>query len=572
MRCPYCQTENRDDRERCYNCDRDLSMLRLVVNKARYHYDQALEHAERRRYDEAIDELHNAIDLDRSFIPAHVVLGTIYAKKGEFDKARECWETALSLQPELHKAHKYLNRGEQVATCLPVLRTLRLVTTGLAIACVILLALFFWARRPDRGLALLKQAYTAYEKGAYGEGLALLDKLVVTTDPESPSTLAATALRDAIRSGIQQKILVAQDLKYRGDYPAALALIGEIEALKPDPETSAALAMLKRDINHYYRDRILDLYNQFLTGEVSYPDLEKKVGEYLRHYPDIPDRDELRKFLDDAREYEVAQQIENIRKQFREDHDTTATIQAMQKLAASYPGTETMKKMRPELVDEILSWHFNEFQSLLDNRDFAAARQLLAFIGDMASEFRDVVDVSGPLKLAERVLAANERTDRLRAIEKLISAERFEEAEKALQEVKASDKLTTAEMGLVMALQEKLAAQQLRGQITQLKARKNTILAQKISDEEATKTLSLVERVLKAPSSSVPADERITVLACGVAAAVKVGQADVAKRYFDMIPRKKETESLIKQLERLVAPKMPPTSAPRRPAAASRSR
>ena len=34
MLCPYCQTENRDDREACYYCKKDLSMLRLIVNKA----------------------------------------------------------------------------------------------------------------------------------------------------------------------------------------------------------------------------------------------------------------------------------------------------------------------------------------------------------------------------------------------------------------------------------------------------------------------------------------------------------------------------------------------------------
>ena len=64
MLCPYCQTDNREDRETCYICGKDISTIRLVTNKARQHYNDALEHAERGRTTEAIDELKNAIDLD----------------------------------------------------------------------------------------------------------------------------------------------------------------------------------------------------------------------------------------------------------------------------------------------------------------------------------------------------------------------------------------------------------------------------------------------------------------------------------------------------------------------------
>ena len=118
MRCPYCQTENRDDREKCYHCEKDVSMLRVIVNKARHHYNVALEHAERGRIHEAVNEMRNCIDLDHQFAPAHVVLGTLYAKRGEFDKARECWNTALALNPDMAKSRDYLQRAEELlASC-----------------------------------------------------------------------------------------------------------------------------------------------------------------------------------------------------------------------------------------------------------------------------------------------------------------------------------------------------------------------------------------------------------------------------------------------------------------------
>ena len=81
MICPYCKTENRDDQESCYYCDKDLTMLRLIVNKAKHHYNLAVEHAERNRYHEAAAELRNSLDLDKNNVGTHVLLGTIYAKQ-----------------------------------------------------------------------------------------------------------------------------------------------------------------------------------------------------------------------------------------------------------------------------------------------------------------------------------------------------------------------------------------------------------------------------------------------------------------------------------------------------------
>ena len=109
MNCPYCTTENRDDAEACYHCGKDISMLRLIVNKARHHYNVALEHAERQRFAEALTELEHALELDRSFVPAHVVMGTVHAKMENFAEARRCWEAALALDPHVLKAHQYLD-------------------------------------------------------------------------------------------------------------------------------------------------------------------------------------------------------------------------------------------------------------------------------------------------------------------------------------------------------------------------------------------------------------------------------------------------------------------------------
>lgn len=538
-------------------------MLRVVVNKARYHYNLALEHAERGRFDEAIDELHNAIDLDRSFVPAHVVLGTIYAKKGDFEKARAAWESALALHPELNKAHRYLGRLEKVAEALPVLRTMRLALTILVVTVVVLLVALFWQRQPDRAAVLLRSAYSAYEKGHYSEALEKLSEVVNTGEPNSPSSVAANALREALKLDLRQKLQLAQELKHREEYPQALALIAEIELHGPDPQTSAALAMLKQDINHYYRERILNLYNQYISGEVSYPELASRVNEFLQVYPDIPEKEELRKFLDDAREFEVTQQMENVRNRFRKDRDTTAAVEAMQKVAATYPGTEAMKKLRAELVDEILSWMFDQFQLLLDQRNFEAARELLGQIRGRANEFRDILDVMGPVALAERVLEDNERAEQLRKLDQLIETGKFDEAETLLTSLMFDDRLTTAELAVVMAAEERLEKKTLRQKAEKLRGRKGAFVSLKISTDEATETLALADSILKQQPDLEPA-LRVDVLTCAAAAAIRLKNEAIAQRYLSALEREKGTERIVAQLRKLLVQKPVPSATPKK--------
>jgi tetratricopeptide (TPR) repeat protein len=533
-------------------------MVRLVVNKARHHYNLALEHVERGRIQEAIDELRNALDLYGDFPQAHVVLGKLYARMGDFEKARECWERALALNPDLKKAHDGLQKLESVAQAIPVLRLMRITATVLGAVCLVLVVIILWMSRADESGQYLAKAHAAYREGKYATALTYLAKTLETAKPNTPTAAAAASLRDALQLDLRQKIQFIQELKHRDEYPRALALIAELETHEPDMPTSVALSVLKQDINHYYRDKILALYNQFLSGEVTYPELASKVGEFLQLYPDIPEKEELRKFLDDAREYAVAQEMEQIRKQFNDDHNVTATIEAVQSLAAKYPGTDTMKKMRSELVDEILSWMFNEFQSLLDQQKYSEAAALLNHIRDLASEFKDIVDVVGPVELASRVLAENERSHRLREIDKYINSGQFDTAQDLIWDLMFDDTLTTAEKAVVAAAQERLENKQLESAVSAIRTKKASYLSLKISTEEATKSLEIIDKALRSPVGAQK-EVRTDLLACGVAAAVKAKDIPRAQRYLEMLGREKGTERLVAQLRKLVTPQPPPT-------------
>jgi tetratricopeptide (TPR) repeat protein len=152
MLCPFCQTENRDDQEVCYHCNKDISMLRLIVNKAKHHYNQGLEFAERGQIDDAITEMRNALELDASMVDAHVVLGTLHAKKEQFAEARQCWNDALAIDHCIYKAHQYLDKAELAQYVFPALHRLRMLCFFLVTLFLVTFCLAMLMVQPDAGL------------------------------------------------------------------------------------------------------------------------------------------------------------------------------------------------------------------------------------------------------------------------------------------------------------------------------------------------------------------------------------------------------------------------------------
>lgn len=152
MQCPFCQTENRDDRASCYHCTGDLVALRAVVNKAKNLHNEALEHAERGRAEAAIAALKTAIELDASFAAAWVVLGTIFAREGRVDEARQAWEKALAIDPRMEKAHQYLEKLGGARAALPVVERMGVAVGALTLAVAaqgIALAWVLWPSLPS---------------------------------------------------------------------------------------------------------------------------------------------------------------------------------------------------------------------------------------------------------------------------------------------------------------------------------------------------------------------------------------------------------------------------------------
>ncbi|NQU45314.1 hypothetical protein HQ520_18690, partial [bacterium] len=266
MLCPFCRTMNRDERDTCYNCQKDLSMLRLIVNKAKLHFNNALELAERDRFDEAIVELNNALDLDHSHVDSQVVLGTLYAKTGDLEKAQSCWQEAPAVDPRLQKAHDYLGKAEMASSSLPILRRQRRTILFLVVLAAFFFTgaavLFFHQPRHEMIAEAWNLAYTAHD---YSGALALLEKTTRTSEDEITVRLANVAreillteqemLTQGIHQNLDQDNLVradelTQDLLDRNPAPVyekeALAIQGRVRERMREQITDALENLIAR--------------------------------------------------------------------------------------------------------------------------------------------------------------------------------------------------------------------------------------------------------------------------------------------------------------------------------------
>lgn len=251
MRCPYCNTVNREDRDQCYHCGKDISMLRLLVNKSRHHYNVALEHAERGRFAEAASELNNALDLDSSFTQARLVLGTIYAKMDDMDRARSTWMTILESSDVQKKALEYLGRLDVVVSDRPARKWLRVFVGASAGLLLLAIGLFIWGATPPRGVRpLMQAAQLAGEgdwEGAY-ERLSFLKSQ--RRDLDRPIQEGLDGLSRLVESRIADTLTVIKREITAGRLDEAWSSIAEARSMRWPP---AAREQLEGLVDEYRR-------------------------------------------------------------------------------------------------------------------------------------------------------------------------------------------------------------------------------------------------------------------------------------------------------------------------------
>ncbi len=335
MICPYCKTINRDDVDVCYHCNRDLSMLRLIHNKANDQYIMAIEHAERGRYTEAILALQNVLDLDRHNVNAHVVLGTVYARTGNMDKAVEQWKEALKLEPMLLKAHDYINRAIDLKRSSHRIKILAYAGVVLIILLVVNIGLFLASTLPEKEEKLLDRAWNSYLANNYHSALSLLTR--IEQNVNDPGVLSsAQILKENIERYITDQLQVIRDAEREGRFYDALTLTRETLRRKPPPELNRLLTTMISDIRGVLLRNIHRQIRNFYSNPASFPWIKAEVEKFIISFPEDNEIEILKKNLSRLERHYVSSMIDRLRQEASAGNVENA-IESAHTLLEEYP-------------------------------------------------------------------------------------------------------------------------------------------------------------------------------------------------------------------------------------------
>ncbi len=226
MKCPSCNSINRDERIQCYHCSADLTVLQTVILKAKHYYNAALEHAERGRLDDAIGDLKTAVSLYNDFSQAHNVLGTLYAKQEKWEQAIAQWQQTLNLDPVNKKATDYLLKAKLSLEEPLYRRQNRLVKQILSVMTIVLVSLLIWQYHLHSLNNSLKQADKLIKQSKYNQAYQLLKPISQSISFVHQN--AANTMLNRISATLNSKFIFIKDSLARKQYEDGLDTIKQL--------------------------------------------------------------------------------------------------------------------------------------------------------------------------------------------------------------------------------------------------------------------------------------------------------------------------------------------------------
>lgn len=408
MNCPYCSTDNRDDAESCYHCGKDISMLRLIVNKARHHYNVALEHAERQRYAEALTELEHALELDRSYVPAHVVMGTVYAKMEKFAEAKRCWQAALALDPHVLKAHEYLDKSDLARRAAPVIRRVRWAGAIALLAAAVFVVATIWQLRPSPDNDALTGVIAAIEQGDYDSAFRGVQRLA-QTGRRGDVRRTARLLEHAIGQRYESAGLTMMKFLLENKPIEARRLYRSLASQQSVPEPYRRhLALLDEQATDQAGDLVGSWERAVEAGDLTFAELEAKTNA-LRQVFDQPELlERVDGVLGSARRTWVA---ETLRLVPTEPASTSETLTWLGRL-------DSLADRAPESRDEIASASAQLVSAAMDSLGRRATEALAAKDRTaLRSVLADLAHFESRAESAEVQGVADKALDGLRRLE-----------------------------------------------------------------------------------------------------------------------------------------------------------
>jgi tetratricopeptide (TPR) repeat protein len=308
MRCPNCDTENRDDRDKCYHCGQDLRMLRLIINKSKHHYNLATEHVEREAYADALKELDSALELDARFADARVLRGTVLVRLERTTEALEEWQLALALNPALARASRYISELPQVAKLIPAIRRMNWIAAGVVLVVVVSIGAGVYVSFPSRSERGLDRAFVALGHGNLQGAAAELGDVSNRLAPDSRLAKRRESLVQAIRRIEDSALAEAAAMIAEGRYETAAAALDRLEEMHPTADAMAQVTRARRQMVSSLEERVAELLRGDLD-EASFRAAEDQLARLEALSVTTEDHARLRQELSDALRRSVEKRV-----------------------------------------------------------------------------------------------------------------------------------------------------------------------------------------------------------------------------------------------------------------------
>jgi Flp pilus assembly protein TadD len=113
-RCPSCESSVQDFELMCPRCDVDLRILARLNELPDVQFNQALRAAKAGDWATSTMLLGALLSVRMTDVGGWYLQGVLYAQRGFWDLARECWRTVLLFQPNEPRAKRGLAMIEQL--------------------------------------------------------------------------------------------------------------------------------------------------------------------------------------------------------------------------------------------------------------------------------------------------------------------------------------------------------------------------------------------------------------------------------------------------------------------------
>ncbi|MFP4581645.1 MAG: tetratricopeptide repeat protein [Candidatus Sumerlaeia bacterium] len=482
-------------------------MLRLIVNKAKTHFNTALELAERDRNEEAIAELENALDLDNNHVNSHVVLGTLYAKNGQLDKAEEQWKEALELDPRFMKAHQYMEKAHTARRTFPIAIRQRRLIIFLVILALATFGLLLWERSQSSNYQPLREAWSLYMAKNYAGAMDEMQD-IADSHRDSPQAEQAEVLLEMIHAEQNLMIRCARQQLDAGNVEEVDNILWDL--IKRTP--SAVYMQEAMDIAGknlaLAREKVMRAMTDYQSRQVERDKVEEALAQYAELHNAPPESDDhfLRENQQRLTSVTLALRLEDVAREYENQQiDEWAYLEKLTEISNEFPEAKIVRKIIDELSVPMRKRWIADIEASIAEDNFAEAEKTIALLdrlikttpgdegAEKISEFRE--QIQQQQEAVARQQAETEVARKLADARQAFEQGNYAKTLELADEIAGSEHLDADEKQMIQAMVERANPRLALKRWKWMVARDQQYLNQTIGLEDAKKTIEIYPQV-----------------------------------------------------------------------------